>query len=95
MIRASYAEMKSQSTKIKNAANEYKSNVDSLYAIVDNLSSNWKGTDNISYANTVNGYKNDLKLLGDIVNNYADFLSNGADIIRAAQDEISSSAGRL
>ncbi len=95
MIRASYTEMKSQSTKIKNAANEYKSNVDSLYEIVDNLSANWKGTDNISYANTVNGYKNDLKLLGDIVNNYADFLSNGADIIRAAQDEISSSAGRL
>ena len=95
MIRASYTEMKSQSTKIKNAANDYKSNVDSLYEIVDNLSANWKGTDNISYANTVNGYKNDLKLLGDIVNNYADFLSNGADIIRAAQDEISSSAGRL
>ena len=95
MIKASYEEMQSQANEISKAAEEYTTNVDSLYAIVDNLSDNWKGTDNISFANTVNGYKNDLKSLGDVVNSYAEFLSKAASTISMTQDEISGAASRL
>ena len=95
MIRASYAEMQSAATEISKASGEYKSNVDSLYQIVDNLVENWKGTDNVSFANTVNGYKETLKNLGDVVDNYATFLNKAAAAISATQDEVSSAAGKL
>ncbi len=95
MIRASYAEMKTAANEISKASEEYKSNVESLYGIVDNLVNNWKGTDNVSFANTVNGYKNDLKSLGDVVNSYANFLNNAANIISSTQDDVSDAAGRL
>lgn len=95
MIRASYGEMLSSATSISNASQEYKTNVDALYRIVDNLSNNWKGIDNINFANTVNGYKEDLKSLGDVVDNYAKFLSKAANIINQTQNDISNAAGRL
>ncbi len=95
MIRASYAEMLSAATNITKAADDYKANVDSLYQIVDNLSSNWKGSDNISFANTVTGYKDDLKSLGDVVDSYAKFLSKSAQTISQTQDEISGAARKL
>ena len=95
MIRASYAEMQTAANEISKASEEYKANVDSLYGIVDNLVNNWKGTDNVSFANTVNGYKNDLKSLGDIVNSYATFLNNAARTISSTQDEISGAASKL
>jgi len=95
MIRASYAEMQSAATEISKASEEYKTNVDALYQVVDNLVNNWKGSDNVSFANTVNGYKEDLKALGDVVNSYATFLNKAAAAISATQDEVSSAAGRL
>ncbi|MBR3661173.1 MAG: WXG100 family type VII secretion target [Bacilli bacterium] len=95
MIRANYAGMQSDANEISKAATEYKNNVDSLYQIVDNLVENWKGSDNVSFANKVNEYKGDLKALGDIVDNYASFLKKAAGAISGAQDEISSAAGKL
>ena len=95
MIRASYAEMQSAGAEISKASEEYKSNVDALYQVVDNLVNNWKGADNVSFANTVNGYKEDLKALGDVVNSYAQFLNKAAQAISSTQEEVSNAAGRL
>ena len=94
-IKATYAEMQSDANGISKAAEEYKTNVDSLYGIVDNLSSVWQGKDNLDFASTVNGYKEDLKSLGDVVNSYAEFLNKAASTISQTQDEISGAATRL
>ena len=95
MIRATYDEMQSQATEISKAAEDYKLNVDSLYGIIDNLSSNWQGADNVRFANTVNGYKEDLKALGDAVNSYATFPKKAANIINETQSDVSNAASRL
>ena len=95
MIRASYAEMQSAATEMSKAAEEYKNNVEGLYQIVDSLVNNWKGADNVKFAETVNGYKNDLTALGDIVNSYAGFLNKSAQVISETQDSVSSAASRL
>ena len=95
MIKASYEDMQSAANNITKAAEEYKANVDNLYQIVDNLVNNWKGSDNVRFAETVNGYKEDLKALGDIVNSYATFLNNSARTINETQESVSSAASRL
>lgn len=95
MIKASYLEMQTAANRISDAAGEYKANIESLYKVIDNLSNDWKGTDNVKFANTVNGYKADLAALGDVVNDYAKFLVKSANLISATQDEISQGASRL
>ena len=94
-ISANYSGMKTDAMEIKTAGEGYKSDVNDLFRIVDNLSNNWKGSDNIAYVNTANSYKDDLKKLGDVVISYGDFLIKSANIISNIQDEVSSNAGKL
>ena len=95
MIRASYDEMHSAAGEISNAGKEYIADVNSLYQVVDNLVQNWKGSDNLKYASTVNSYKELLKSLGEVVISYAQFLDMAARKIQATQDDVASAAGRL
>ncbi len=95
MFKADYAEMKSSAVTISKSAKDYKESVDSLYQIVDNLVENWKGEDNVKFAETVNGYKEDMKSLGDIVDDYSVFLNKAVAVISETQDEITAAAGRL
>ena len=95
MIKANYAEMQNASNQMTKAGEDFKSNVEGYYKIVDSLVNSWKGADNVKFANTVNDYKNDLISLGDVINSYGEFLNKSAQIISATQDEISDAAGRL
>ncbi len=95
MIRASYAEMKSAANDITKSAEDYQASVDALYVVVDNLTNVWKGTDNLSYAETVNSYKTDMKNLGEVIKDYATFLTRSADAINEAQEDVQTAAGRL
>jgi len=95
MIRASYSEMKSAANDITKSSEDYQANVEGLYTIVDNLTTVWKGTDNISYADTVNSYKKDMQNLGEVIKDYATFLTRSADAINEAQEDVQTAAGRL
>jgi len=95
MIKASYEEMNAAANEITGAANKYQANVDALYNTVSNLETSWKGPDNLTYVETVNSYKENLKALGDVINNYSIFLNKSADYLRETQDEVQSDSGRL
>lgn len=95
MIKATYLEMQTAANRISDAAGEYKANIESLYKVIDNLSNDWKGEDNVRYVNAVNDYKDYLAALGDVVNDYAKFLVKSANLISATQDEISQGASRI
>ena len=95
MIKASYAEMQSSAMAIMKAAEDYQINLDSLYQIINNLSNNWQGTDNLNYINSVNEFKNDLNMLGNSLKQYGMFLNKAAIAISNIQEEVSNEAGRL
>lgn len=95
MIRANYAEMQSAASQMIKASEDFKTNGDGFYRIVDSLVNSWKGADNVKFANTVNDYKGDLTSLGNVMNSYGELLNKSAQIISATQDEISDAAGRL
>ena len=92
---ASYEEIKSAANSIKTSAEDYKSGVDAIYTVVDNLSNDWKGVDNVSFAEKVNSYKNDILALGSAVANYAKFLDVSVKTLEETQNEISSAATKL
>jgi nucleoside-diphosphate-sugar epimerase len=63
--------------------------------VVDNLSNDWKGVDNVSFAEKVNSYKNDILALGTAVENYAKFLEVSARTLEETQNDISAAATKL
>lgn len=94
-LQANLTQMSTDAKAINNAASEYQAAVSELYKTVDNLTTAWQGTDNVSYANKVNSYKDEIQALGQIVNNYAVFLNRAAASLQELQGEIASSASRL
>ena len=94
-LKADYEGMQTNAVEITNAAKEYVNNVNVLYQEVDKLADYWKGTDKMSYSNTVNSYKGMLTKLGDAVNEFSSFLKMAAKKISETQDDIGNRAGRL
>lgn len=94
-LKASYQEMEAISSTMTSLAEEYKAKVEDVYKVVDELGSDWKGNDNVSFVNTAKTYQSDLKALGDIITEYATFLKKSSDVVRQTQEDIASSASRL
>ena len=94
MIKARYEEMEAAANEIKGAGTLYKGNVQNLYKVIERLETIWKGKDNLSYVSKANNSKAALESLGDVINDYGDFLKISANIIRETQEEIASSASR-
>lgn len=95
MIKANYVEMQTSAHNMINAGEEYKTNVGELYHIVDDLVEHWKGTDNLAFAQTANGYKADLTALGTVIEKYGKFLDTSAQSIRGTQEQIANNARRI
>lgn len=91
---ATYDELASVSANVSNLAEEYGVCIDDIYGIIDELGNDWKGADNLAYVNTANSYKEDMKNLAVVVNEYADFLGDSANEIRRTQEEIANLAGK-
>lgn len=94
-LQANLGQMNYDAKEIQDAAIEYNNAVIELYKIVDNLTTSWQGADNVAFANTVNGYKEEIVALGKIVNNYALFLNQSSTSLNDLQGDISSAAGKL
>ena len=92
-IKADYQEMASIANSVLKSSDEYTSCLNNMYKVIDSLGNDWKGSDNLSYVNTANSYKDDMNKLGVVISDYAKFLADSADIIRRTQEEIASQAG--
>lgn len=80
---------------VKEQATLYKNEVNKIYAAVDELKTGWQGTDNQSYVNKVNEYRETITNLGNAIEDYGTFLTATANELQRTQDEIASAAGRL
>lgn len=94
-IGADFQGMHNIAVNVQKSAEEYVSNINKIYEIVQNLQASWEGKDNVSFAQKVFSYEEDLKNLGKALENYAIFLNEAARTISQTQDDIASSAGRL
>lgn len=94
-IGADFQGMHNIAVNVQKSAEEYVNSINKIYEIVQNLQSSWQGRDNVSFAEKVFSYEEDLKNLGKALENYALFLNEAARTLNTTQDEIASSAGRL
>lgn len=95
ILKASPEAIASTGKGLVNNAESYLAEVKVLYDTVDNLTSSWQGSDNVSFANTVNGYRENIEALGKVVGNYGVFLQETANKLAELQSEIANSAASL
>ena len=95
VLKASPEEIRTAGKNLVGNAETYLASVKDLYNTVDNLKANWQGEDNVQFANTVNGYKQDINALGQVIGNYGVFLQETANSLEKLQAEIAQQASRL
>ncbi len=94
-IQVTPQQLETAAAKIENLANTYKQQYESLYKSTDAMASTWQGKDNVAYINQINGFKNDLTKMKNLMDSYASFLRKSAKSYRQTQDNITSQAKKL
>ena len=95
VLKATPEEIRTAGKNLVGNAESYLGSVKSLYETVDNLQANWKGADNQQFAATVNGYKENINALGQVIGNYGVFLQETANSLEKLQAEIAQHASNL
>ncbi len=95
VLKASPEEIRTAGKNLVGNAETYLASVRSLYETVDNLGNNWKGSDNQQFVATVNGYKENIMALGQVIGNYGVFLQETANSLEKLQAEIAQQASNL
>jgi uncharacterized protein YukE len=95
VLKASPEEIRTAGKNLVGNAESYLGSVKSLYETVDTLAQNWQGSDNVQFANTVNGYKENINALGQVIGNYGVFLQETANSLEKLQAEIAQQASNL
>ena len=94
-IKVTPEELERTALLLEGCAEEYKGLYDSLYAETGNLASTWKGDDNVAFVNQIEGFKDDLKKMYDLINSYAEFLNISAKAYRDTQNAVVVEAKKL
>ena len=76
-------------------AQSYKAAFNDMYDAVGQLGENWKGKDNIAYKNQIEGFRDDLTKMYDLMVRYGTFLQQAADQYQATQDALEAEAKTL
>ena len=95
VLKASPEEIRTAGKSLVVNAESYLGSVKNLYNTVDNLQQKWQGSDNVQFANTVNGYKENINALGQVIGNYGVFLQETANSLEKLQAEIAQQASNL
>ena len=94
-IQVTPEQLESTAGRIENLAADYKSQYDQLYSETNAMASTWSGKDNVAFVNQIDGFKDDLAKMHNLMINYADFLRKSAKAYRDTQDNVVSEARKL
>ncbi len=95
VLKASPEEIRTAGKGLVGNADSYLASVKAIYETVDNLQSSWQGSDNQQFVNTVNGYKENINALGQVIGNYGVFLQETANSLEKLQADIANQARAL
>ena len=94
-IDAKFEGMRETRINFETYANNYKKGLDTIYEIVNTLSSKgiWEGSDYEKYVERINEKKRELEELGEQIRMYGKFFSNSMNRIKNSQEEIRRTIG--
>lgn len=87
--------LETQSKLVTGKVNEYNKLYERLIDEVQQLSANWQGQGNKTYANQITNFRPKFQDLEKVLRNYAEFLIKAAKVYRDTEDNIITNAGKL
>ncbi len=94
-IHANPESLRKLGNNVLDNAREYDSEVNKIYATVENLRNSWQGSDNQEYVNKVNEYRELIEALGKAIGNYGQFMIDTANNIERVTDDIRAGAANI
>ena len=94
-VKANPEEIRSGGKTLVNDADSYLADVKSMYGVIDQLRDTWKGADNQQFCSTLDGYKENINALGQVIGNYGVFLQETGNSLEKLQADVADQAGRL
>lgn len=94
-IHANPESLRKLGNNVLDNAREYDSEVNKIYATVENLRNSWQGSDNQEYVNKVNEYRELIEALGKAIGNYGQFMVDTANNIERVTDDIRAGASNI
>ena len=94
-VKANPDEIRNGGKNLVNDADSYLADVKNIYGVIDNLRNNWKGVDNQEFCKTLDGYKENIDALGQVIGNYGVFLQETGNSLEKLQADVADQAGRL
>lgn len=95
IFSANTGELASTGSTITRLGNDYKTNVSSIFTVIDNLNTKWSGGASAQYIGSFNSFKPDLNNLGDAVDGMGRALSRAATAFSDNEDDLTAQAKRL
>jgi Uncharacterized protein conserved in bacteria len=89
------SKLEKSGNKMREQAAEYGRLYLTLFTLVDNLSSEWKGEDNEAFSKRILDFKNDLDTMKANLDKYADFLNSSATLYKNTQTNVVNTAKGL
>ena len=89
------AKLESQASRISDLNADFLSQYTKMFEVVENLRSSWQGRDNVNFATTVTGYREDFEKIKAAIDDYVSFMNQAAKVYRETQQSIADSANRL
>lgn len=88
-IQVTTDNLKTQANTVDRLATDYNNDYDALLAEVDNFtSSDWKGSDAQAFRDQVQGFKDDFVKMKELMNEYAQFMRNAADVYDSTKQDL-------
>ena len=95
ILKASPEEIRTGGKNLVNNADSYLAEDKAIFEVVNNLQNKWKGADNQQFASTINGYKENIDALGQVVGNYGVFLQETGNSLEKLQADVAEQSGNL
>lgn len=89
------AQLDSTAAQIENQAADYEQIFNQLFSEVNALGSAWQGKDNQVYVQQIEGFRDDLQQMAQLMRDYAEFLKTSAKTYRDTQESVANSAKTL
>lgn len=89
------AQLDSTAAQIENQAADYEQIFNQLFSEVGALGSAWQGKDNQAYVQQIEGFRDDLQQMAQLMRDYAEFLKTSAKTYRDTQESVASGAKSL
>ena len=89
------AKLESQAGRIADLNGTFQSQYNQMFNVVENLSTSWQGQDNVNFATTVTGYREDFAKIKSAIDDYVAFMQQAAKVYRETQQAIAQNANKL